>query len=146
MLEEFEALIMTHGNWVFLRKANTKKRCYCFNVAGKNYSEGNPYCTTCFGTGWWQETYQIKIRQVTGISLQERSFWGDIDENEKIFYIYRKIKPELEDDLLFLDITEDGKVKLPIKILSHYNIVSVKDFRGTNGKLIYYGVKAKKLS
>ena len=108
-------------------------KCKCFNDLNKT---GDPDCPLCMGSGYFASLEKIRVIE-SGIqpyrsenfTIQQKI--GTTDQKTEVYYIRHQYNPK-ERDFLMKVSWKNGK---PIDVLKVFQIISVYEMRGDNGRL-----------
>lgn len=135
--EEAIRFIDTHGYPIILGRVIDNRKCPCITEKG----EPNFDCKKCNGTGRIFSKKIVKVCNQFTYDEQQRSFWGELTESQRIFFMDSTSTPTINDIIILVKLNNEGKIIRPIVVEEKYNIVAVKPYRGPNGILVYYWIK-----
>jgi hypothetical protein len=135
--KEFNLLKDSTGfNWAALRCAQLDEKCIeCSKSVGSQYSQPDPNCVTCLGTGHTFVDKIVKLRSSSRIAANKFMFeMGATHTDTKNFFLETRTVPKNTDYIteLFLDETTGAPV-LPFKIRQVYKIQNVYTPKGILG-------------
>ena len=108
----------------FRRTENNRKlNCSACNPVGSNYVEGQHECPYCNGLGYiYDDTIILGYLYKQSVIKDFGNLWmkeqiGTTDVSRYTLFTDKSVSIGLEDRILFPDLTENGQIAIPIKIV-----------------------------
>lgn len=133
LYSEFGELMGSIGLPALARRADYSKRCSCTTL----YGEPDTGCSICGGTGFLYEDIPVLVYSFqSGVVRNE--LYRQMDERKRA-YLFAPARLKEIDQILFVQLTQDGKVIWPIVVTERYGIKRFEEKRGDDkGRAVFY--------
>lgn len=136
--EEATNFIYKHGYPVVHLKLADTRSCGCVGES----EEPDPGCKLCKGLGLVYHRHIIKTMNRFTFDEQQRPFWGEMTESDRLFYFTYDTDPSVRDLIWLPKLTVNSKIVRPLEYIEKYQITAVRRFVGPDGLLCYFAIKA----
>lgn len=132
--------------WTSFRRGeleDQKVKCSSCNGSDNGYIEGQLGCPYCKGYGYLSDQHIIKgylYKQNEGrdrYNLQAFDKIGKASTTSHILITRNNVRPLNEDYIEFLELDDDGRIAIPLKITGRMRVIFNKKMRASTNKIDY---------
>lgn len=131
---EFASLMKSIGSPVFVRRMDVTQKCACLRAT----NEPDPLCRDCGGLGFLYDDYPALVRFVHKSDILERPIEEGTFKQNRAYIASETLFKEI-DQLIEIQLTQDGQVLSPFVITRIHSVKSWRPMRGDErGGIVFY--------